>query len=383
VGRAIRQRTHHQGIYHRDTPRGRVYDFNYRAGGKLKWESAFPTLAEARARREEVLYEARRGGVVGSKTRTFKAFVEDDWLPRLQARVAQGDLRASTEAQYARDVRLHLVPAFGPFHLDQIGVEQVERFRDKLTASGLSNDSVRRIVNTLGYSLKLARKWRLIAYNPVADAEKPKPRRRTPDLPTLAQIEELADSAPALEFGNLIRFAAYSGPRISELFALRWASCDLTEGAESFVVVEQFYKGELVPTAKTRAGSRQVLLASQAAEALRQQSMAQQVDARPNPHGLVFPSPHGSYWRDSNFNRRVWQPTRKAAGLPDLLFHTLRYFYVSTVRAQGLATAITEQLVGHTDDRTHRGYTRPIAGTEKLIRTALAAAFTASEETSG
>jgi integrase len=108
--------------------------------------------------------------------------------------------------------------------------------------------------------------------------------------------------------------------------------------------------------------------------------MAQQVDDRPNPHGLVFPSPRGSYWRDSNFNRRVWQPTRDAAGLPDLLFHNLRYFFVSMVRAQGLAAAITEQLVGHADERTHRGYTRPIPGTEPLIRDALAAAFTASQE---
>jgi hypothetical protein len=56
-------------------------------------------------------------------------------------------------------------------------------------------------------------------------------------------------------------------------------------------------------------------------------------------------------------------------------FHTLRYFYISMVRAQGLPSAITEQLVGHVDERTHRGYTRPIPGTEPLIRAALTAAF--------
>jgi hypothetical protein len=65
------------------------------------------------------------------------------------------------------------------------------------------------------------------------------------------------------------------------------------------------------------------------------------------------------------------------------MFHTPRYFFVSMVRAQGLATAITEQLVGHMDDRTHRGYTRPIPGTEPVIRDALALAFTASPEGSG
>jgi integrase len=83
----------------------------------------------------------------------------------------------------------------------------------------------------------------------------------------------------------------------------------------------------------------------------------------------------GEYWAARNFDRRVWEPTRGRAGLPTLMFHTLRYFYVSHVRAQGLAAAVTEQLVGHADERTHRGYTRPIPGTEAVIREAMARAF--------
>ena len=380
MARVPRIKTKHAGLYFRDLPAGRVYDISYRVNGRLSWESNFPSQAEARARREQVLFEARRGGVIGSKSRTFEAFALNDWLPRQRARVAQGELRDSTVMQYSRDVRNHLVPEFGRLRLDQIGVEQIERFRDQLTASGLSNDTVRRIVNTLGYVMKMARRWRLIAFNPVTDADKPRPRRRTPDLPTLAQVEHLAASAPSLEFGHLIRFAASSGLRISEIFGLRWENCNLTEGAETVRVVEQRYKGKTVPSAKTRAGSREIVLAPQAAQALRQQSASQQVDDRPNPHGLVFPSPQGNYWHDSNFNRRIWQPTRKAAGLEALHFHTLRYVFVSMIRAQGLATAITEQLVGHSDDRTHRGYTRPIPGTEPLIRAALAQAFTAPKE---
>ena len=129
------------------------------------------------------------------------------------------------------------------------------------------------------------------------------------------------------------------------------------------------------------AGARQVILAPSGKQ-LRfgELSVAQQLDDRHNPHGLLFPSPLGSYWRDSNFDRRVWQKARTSAKLPDLTFHTLRYFYISMVRAQGLPTAITEQLVGHTDERTHLGYTRPIPGTEPLIRTALASAFTSARK---
>src|SRR5262249_43922677 len=155
---------------------------------------------------------------------------------------------------------------------------------------------------------------------------------------------------------------AFTGIRASELFALSWPNVTLDEGDESMLIVAQFYKGEYVDHAKTDAGDRKVVLSNDAASILREQWLAQQVSNRPNPLDLVFPSPEGHHWRDSNFNRRVWQHARKAAQLPELKFHYLRYFYLSHIRAQGLPSAITMQLVGHTDDRTHRGYTRPIEG---------------------
>lgn len=375
MARAKRHRTKHEGIHYRDLPRGRVYDITYRSGGKRCWESGFATQDAAIERRDELRYLTRKGIRVATKRRLYRDFVNEDYLPRLDARVAQGDLRGSTAMQYKRDIRNHLLPEFGPYRVDDIDVEQIERFRDKLTASGLSNDSVRRIVTTLGYTLKLARKWRLIAHNPVADADKPATRRRKPTLPSLADIERLAKAMPDRGTSALVLFAAFTGARKAECFALRWSEVDLTPGGEIVRIVRQFYKGELVEQTKTLAGAREILLAPQAARALRELSVGQQVDERPNPQGLVFPSPRGSYWRDSNFDRRIWQKARIKAKLPELMFHTLRYFYISMVRAQGLPTALTEQLVGHVDERTHRGYTRPIPGTEPLIRAALTAAF--------
>ena len=90
---------------------------------------------------------------------------------------------------------------------------------------------------------------------------------------------------------------------------------------------------------------------------------------------LVFPSPWGGHWLDTNFDRRICKRAREAAGMPTLRFHDLRYVYTSYVRNSGLPLAITEQLVGHQDDRTHRGYTRPIPGTEDVTREALDRAF--------
>src|SRR5262249_48388519 len=152
-------------------------------------------------------------------------------------------LRSSTYAQYARDARNHLIPALGTLRLDRIGVEAIEQLKDDLLADGLSPDSARRIINTLGYVLKFARKRRLINYNPREAADKPSPQRRQPTLPTVAQVYALADAPRRVADGHLILFAAFTGLRLSELFGLRWPNTDLSEGEERVVVVEQFYKG--------------------------------------------------------------------------------------------------------------------------------------------
>ena len=199
MARAKRKRSKHEGVYHRDLRDGRVYDIAYRTEGKLTWESNFPTLEAALDRRDELRYLTRHGARIQTKRRLYRDFIKDDYLPRLEARVAQGELRTSTEAQYKRDIRNHLLPEFGPYRVDQIDVQQIERFRDGLTSDGLSNDSVKRIITTLGYTLKLARKWRLIAYNPVSDADKPQSRRRTPALPTVRDVQRLAGTMPTRE----------------------------------------------------------------------------------------------------------------------------------------------------------------------------------------
>lgn len=320
--------------------------------------------------------EAMQGAGLAGRGKSLAAFWEDDYLPRRRAKVARGELRRSTVEQNERDGRVHILPALGKRRLRDITVEDVERFSDMLeTVAEQSPDSARRIVNTLGNAMKLARRWQLVSFNPVTDAEKPRPRRRTPTLPTLEQLEAMADLAPTQNVRALVLAAAFTGIRKSEAFGLRWEDVDLTEGAERLVVRRQFYKGELVERAKSDAGNREVVLAPQAAAVLRELSVGQQLDDRPNPHDLVFPSPTGAHWLDTNFDRRVWKPLREQSGLPGLMFHTLRYFYVSHVRAQGLPSAITEQLTGHADERTHRGYSRPIAGMEAYIREELGRAF--------
>lgn len=367
MARAKPQRTKYPGVYKRETTRGRVYDIQIRHDGKQHWiRGKFTDSKFAHEHRLALLHQAHHGAhPFPSKPRTIQDFAENDWLQHQRGRVSRGKLEPSTLATYEGDLRRHVLPAFGGMRLDRIGVEQVERWQDGLSAEGYSNWYVRKLVTTLGSVLELARRRGLIQTNPAHNVEKPEAQAgRKPVILTLAQLHRLADTAPSVDERNLVLVAAFTALRISELFGLRWPNVSLDAEPETLVVAEQCYQGAVKERAKTPSGFRQIILAPAAAEALR----SQQIEGRHSDPGIVFPAPEGGYWLPQNFNKRQWRQMRDHAGLADLHFHDLRHFYVSHIRNAGLPTAITEQLVGHADDRTHRAYTHPIPGTEPLIR---------------
>jgi len=358
--------------YHYATRAGRRWKAQFELDGQLHQKRGFERKRDAEQWEALRRAELARGLAVGGRSPLMSELFEQFLLVR-RAMVERGELRSSTYAQDERDVRLHLLPLLGRKRAsDMADIAMLERCQAELLQR-LAPDSVLRAFSTLSVALKPARRYGHLAFNPISEVEKPRPRRRRPALPTLADVHRLAAAMPSPETRALTLFAAFTGCRKSECLALAWDAVDLANGTAR--ILRQYYKGVLVDATKTPAGAREVLLAPKLVTVLRELSAQQLVDDRPNPHGLVFPAPGGGYWLDTNLDRRVWKPAREAAGLPTVTFHVLRYFFVSHVRAQGLPAAITEQLAGHVDERTHRGYTRPIAGTEPLIRNALERAF--------
>lgn len=381
--RAKRQATKYPGVHRRvihnhDGSKGiTVYDV--KIGNVWISTGKHTNIEDAQRERIRALSERNTSGGIVARQRTLRDFAESVWLGRQQARVQQGRLRSSTLRNYRRDLNGYLLPTFGDHRLQAITVEDVQRFADELSAAGKAPYTVIRIVNTLSSILSLATHYRHVSHNVVTSVEKPAAKRqREPVALTLAQVRRLVDAAETPDERNLILIAAFTGARQGELFGLRWQNVSLEpEGAETVLIVEQAYQGEVVDSPKTASGRRLIPLGPNAAEAFRSQHVESQ---RPNPLGLVLPSAEGNVQRQSNFTRRVWTPLRERAGLPEVHFHDLRHFFISRVRNAGLPPAVTEQLAGHSDERTHRGYTHAIPGTEAATRAALAAAFAESED---
>jgi integrase len=171
----------------------------------------------------------------------------------------------------------------------------------------------------------------------------PAPRldEREPRYLSWREVEELASQCPE---ERLIVFAALSGLRQGELFALRGANVD--SECASVLVEESAFKGRSTMT-KTRSGRRRVHLSRVARQALREQLLGRM----PNSAGLVFPSPTGVMWRKDNFMARVFRPAAKRARLDGLTFHDLRHTCASLMIAAGANPLEIAAQLGHKDAR--------------------------------
>ena len=154
----------------------------------------------------------------------------------------------------------------------------------------------------------------------------------------------IAEQMPA-RYRALVLVAAFGGLRWGELAGLRRKRVDLERGtvtvAEQLVEVNGAFS---VGPPKSAAGRRTVALPAAVVTTLAQHLA--HYTAR-SPDAFVFLSSQGTHLRRSNFNRRVWQPATRAAGLEGLRVHDLRHTAGTLATAAGGSLREVMQRLGH------------------------------------
>ncbi|MGC2361644.1 MAG: tyrosine-type recombinase/integrase, partial [Candidatus Cybelea sp.] len=76
------------------------------------------------------------------------------------------------------------------------------------------------------------------------------------------------------------------------------------------------------------------------------------------------------------FQRRNWDPIRKAAGLPDAHFHSLRHAAASLMLLKDVNAKIVSEMLGHSDIRlTLNTYSHVLPGVQNVAADAFDALF--------
>ena len=136
------------------------------------------------------------------------------------------------------------------------------------------------------------------------------------------------------------------------MFALEWNAVNLREGVLTVrKALEEINGKVIVKVPKTRHSRRTVTLEPIAIKALQnrlEKAKAEGFDPADVP--ICFPDTIGGYLRGSNFDRYIWYPIRKAAGVSkSVTFHDLRHTQASLMLHAGVDMKVIQRRLGHAD----------------------------------
>jgi integrase len=312
--------------------------------------------------------EVREGVHVPARESITVAEAAEAWI----ATAVSSGLERSTRDQRRQHVEHHIVPLLGRMKLSQLKAPVVRQFEDALRDKGRSPAMVRKVLVSLGSILADAVERGLAIGNAVRDV---RARRGGPkdgarkrklevgiDIPTAAEVGKLIAAASAT-WRPILRAAAFTGLRASELRGLRWVDIDLTNGV--LHVRQRADKRRQIGAPKSEAGYRTVPLPPGLVTELRAWKLACPI----GPLGLVFPNAAGRIMFYQSLVRDGLQPTMIAAGVTSVVkddaglvtaimpkytgLHALRHFYASWCinrKADGgleLPAKIVQARLGH------------------------------------
>src|SRR5689334_7185100 len=145
----------------------------------------------------------------------------DQWLAH-----AKGRVRAKTHDGYAGLIRLYALPSIGHLALDEVRPLTLQGLYSDLLARGLSGGTVVNFHLVLTQAFGQAVRWNLLAANPAAGAQPPRPRRRELAVVDAPSAEQILAGVEGTSFEIPVTMAIATGMRRGEILALRWRDLD-------------------------------------------------------------------------------------------------------------------------------------------------------------
>ena len=179
--------------------------------------------------------------------------------------------------------------------------------------------------------------WGLLDTNPAKQGVPNPPRRSKEKRPfeSWQQVDAVAVELGSM-YGPMVLFAAATGLRPSELFALEQRDVDFHAGV---VYVRRAYANGRLKHTKTRLSTRAVPLQAIALEALYRLSRSE------NP--ILFPNSRGGRIDFRSFGRRHWKPAQIAAGIDPLRhLYDLRHTYATFALRAGVSVFAVSRFMG-------------------------------------
>lgn len=300
----------------------------------------------------EKLEEVKRQSKLNKRILTDK-----DSVAAYMQRWLDNDIAVNREDNTYRDYeianRMFITPHIGAVKLAKLDGERLLAWQAELKKKGMSNNQRLRSIKTLRAALNKAVKLRVITFNPCNVLDLPRVDKREVIPLEAAQCHKLFAECKSHRIADVITLAAMTGLRKGELFACEWSDFDFDSATLTVRRALQEIKGKLkVKVTKSQSSRRVVTLDPLAMTAiLSRLEKARAEGFTPEEVPTCFTDTRGGYLRNSNFDRKVWYPIRKAVGI-SIRFHDLRHTQASLMLHAGASMKVVQERLGHSSYTT-------------------------------
>lgn len=287
---------------------------------------------------------AKRLGIIKTQQVILCSVMLDKQLANYTKMVENGYMSPSTFDGYRKVIKGQLIPNFGRYNISDITASMI---REWISALEATPKTIRNYLTPLRNMFADAINEELVKENPIEQIALNK-------LIQVASVKSEFDAEPFNEIEkraiidaaggqikNLIQFGFWSGLRISELIALKWADIDFKQGVANIsrAKVCNVEKGT-----KTKSGTRAIIILPKALEALTNQ-LGYTKDSE-----YVFHNPNTDIaWSSSKKVAEHWRYLFTTTNVKYRNCYQMRHTFASTLLSNGENAWWVATQMGHVD----------------------------------
>ena len=335
--------------------RGRYVVDCYDQNGKRYRKTLKAGMTKEAARKElyEIELKIQRRTFLHEKKTPLFSEVAEKWLEYKKTRC-----RETTWEMYDGHLKNHFSD-LNDKRINLITTATIEQFITARQSGKMALATLRKLMVTLNQIMKYAVRHKMIDFNPVRDAERPKSTGKIEQsseigILTPKQIRALLEAEPDQKYKLIFLTAILTGLRQGEILGLKWSDIDFTNKQ---INVKRTYNHDRFFEPKTKQSIRKVdmspLLVKELAQwklqgAITQQDQSTEATTEENEFKhLIFKSEACTPISCYNLLRRHYVPALKKAEIPYIKFHALRHTYASLLIDQKENIKYIQNQLGH------------------------------------
>lgn len=271
------------------------------------------------------------------------------WLENYLPNIAD-----TTRAGYREKIKNYIIPGLGNTQLQVLRADQIQRWINGMTQSGLSPKTIRNVYNNLNAAMNKAVVLRMLPFNPCDGVELPKLIKYQAKVYNKWQIKNLLDAAKGTDMYLVALLGVAVGLRRGELLGLKWDSVNLEAKTisvhESQVMAD---KKVITKGPKSQAGKRTVAIGDEVVAALSQAKMDYFNDraalgAKFHDNNYVIRQKDGRTYRPDSMTQK-WSRFLEKQNLPHIRLHDSRHTHATALIQAGVSPKVVQTRLGHAD----------------------------------